>query len=105
LTEPDLSDLFARSISPRELVVSAADALIAIDRLETADVKVLGWEGWLEWSDGKHSHDSQAQGTVDLSPLSVAEAASFCRETIREAAEQWEESPRPNATRFYCLTF
>jgi len=105
LSEPDLRDLFARSISSRELVVSAGDALVAINRLERAGVKVLGWEGWLQYNDGKRGHDARAQGTVDLSNLSVSEAAELCRETIIKASEEWASSPRNDAVRFYCITY
>ena len=105
VSDPDLSDLFARSISKRELVVSAEDALAAIDRLERASVKVLGWEGWLRYHDGKRSHDLRAQGTSGLANLSVEEAAATCRETIIRAAEEWTRAPESDAIRFYCITY
>jgi hypothetical protein len=105
MSAPDLSDLFARSLSARELVLSAADAIVAIDRLERAGVKILGWEGWLQHADGSRGHDPRAQGTADLCCLSVGEAAEFCRRTILESAKERGASPEQTASRFYCITY
>lgn len=77
------------SISSEEIVLTEEAAIVAINYLETQDVRILGWEGWLRYPDGSIGHGNAPQGTVSLERLSVRRAAEICRSTIREAAVSW----------------
>ena len=91
--------LLARSLSPNELVLTPEDALEALDVLASLPGRVLGWEGWLEWPDGRRGHSAIHQGTVDLSGMAAAAAVIFARSTITAAAHQFEAQPDAPGTR------
>jgi hypothetical protein len=99
-----LKSLKARSASPRELVLTYEDALSALDELEQHGAKVLGWEGWLRYADGRVGHSSDHQGSADLSGLNPTAAYKFCRTTIRDAYEQFSVQPEGSATELlFCI--
>ena len=58
--------LARKSISDLEIVLPMPEALEAIDFLESKDVQILGWEGWVKSMDGRVGHGSAPQGTVSL---------------------------------------
>jgi len=78
-----------KSISEQEIVLPIAEAIEAIDILESLGYQVLGWEGWVKSKNGVIGHQNAPQGTISLEGLSVASAAQFCRETIKTEAAQW----------------
>ncbi len=99
------ADLAARSLSDREIVLAYADALAAIDRLASAGHRILAWEGWLRWPDGRVGHSGEHQGTADLSGMTASQAALFCRETIELAQAAWDRVPEvPGASLYFCIT-
>lgn len=99
------ADLTARSLSDREIVLTHTDALAAIGHLAQAGHRILAWEGWLRWPDGRVGHSGEHQGTTDLSGLTALQAAAFCRETISLAQAAWDRAPEvPRATLFFCIT-
>ena len=97
--------LASRSINDREIVLPLTEALAAIDHLEGAGRHLLGWEGWLLYPDGGVGHSARHQGTADLSMLTPAEAADFCRETIRLAAAEFEADAEPVGRKLiFCIS-
>lgn len=99
------AELAARSLSEREIVLAHADAMAAIDHLASAGRRILAWEGWLRWPDGRVGHSGEHQGTVDLSGMTASEAAAFCRETIALTQAAWDRAPEvPGATLYFCIT-
>ena len=100
-----LETIQERSASPRELVLAIVDAITALDLLERQGSHVLGWEGWLRYSDGHLGHSERYQGTTDLSALQSVAAFELCRRTMREAQEEFERSPERNARELlFCIT-
>ncbi|MDH2434607.1 hypothetical protein QCD60_18855 [Pokkaliibacter sp. MBI-7] len=78
-----------KSISEQEIVLPIAEAIEAIDILESQGYLVLGWEGWVKSKSGIIGHQNAPQGTISLEGLSVASAAQFCRESIKTEVTQW----------------
>ena len=100
-----LRQLQKRSASSVELVLAYADAMIALDTLESSGASVLGWEGWLRHSDGRLGHSAKHQGTVDLSGLSRSGVYTLCRTTIRDAHAAHLAAPEAlGADLLFCLT-
>ena len=96
--------LAAGSLHESEIVLSHADALAAIDHLARTGRRILGWEGWLRWPDGRVGHSARHQGTVGLSGLGGSEAAAFCCEAIALAQTEWDSSPEvPGASLYFCI--
>jgi hypothetical protein len=97
-------ELAARSISDEEIVLRQAEALRAIDILESKGVLILGWEGWVKTKLGDVGHGGP-QGTESLGALSVEEAAAFCRATIWEEAALWTvDNPGRTDELHFCIT-
>jgi hypothetical protein len=104
--DPKFAQLESRSLSDRELVLAFSDALQAIDLLEVADIQVAGWEGWIRLQDGRVGHSGLHQGTPSLARLSVADAASVSRRTIRLSQANWDEAPEvEGAGLYFCITY
>ena len=99
------ADFARRSLSDREIVLTYVDALAAIEHLSHAGRRILAWEGWLRWTDGRVGHSEKHQGTVCLSGMTASQAAAFCRETIALAQAEWDRAPAsPGATLYFCIT-
>ena len=93
------------SISQREIVLPMAEALEAVDLLESKGVQILGWEGWVKDAQGRVGHGSAPQGTGSLQYLSVHEAAQLCRTTIPADAAQWtQDDPGSTDALHFCIT-
>ena len=93
------------SISQQEIVLPMAEALEAIDLLESQGVLILGWEGWVKDTQGRVGHGSAPQGTESLQDLSAHEAAELCRATIPADAEQWaQDNPGSTDALYFCIT-
>ena len=93
------------SISQREIVLPLAEALEAIDLLESQHMQILGWEGWVKDTQGRVGHGSAPQGTGSLQDLSVHEAAQLCRATIPADAAQWaQDNPDSTDELHFCIT-
>ena len=102
LLPPRLRDL---SISRSEIVLPMAEALEALDLLESQGEQILGWEGWVKDTEGRVGHGSAPQGTVSLHELSVHEAAQLCRETIPRGALEWaQDNPGTTDALHFCIT-
>ncbi len=98
-------ELAVRSVSQTEIVLSAQDALQAIDHLEKAGHHVVGWEGWIRDSVGRVGHGNAPQGTRDLTHLSPSAAADFCRLSISKEAEAWKVVHSDSEYElFFCIT-
>ncbi|KQT35997.1 MULTISPECIES: hypothetical protein [unclassified Methylophilus] len=94
-----------KSISEQEIVLPTAEAIEAIDILESQGYLVLGWEGWVKSSNGVIGHQNAPQGTISLEGLSVASAAQLCRETIQKEAAQWLTSNQGSKDELHiCIT-
>ena len=101
----DLENIKKRSASPNETVLTYADAMVLLSIYEKTDVKVLGWEGWIKYPDGRLGHSSNHQGTVCLSSLSKVSALTLIRSTIIESYREWLEDPEvQNAELLFCIT-
>jgi hypothetical protein len=93
------------SISSCEIVLPMAEALEAIDLLESQGLQILGWEGWVRDSQGRVGHGSAPQGTGSLQDLSAQEAAQLCRATIPAGAAQWvQDNPGSTDALHFCIT-
>jgi len=93
------------SISRREIVLPLEAAIAAIDYCADNQIQILGWEGWIQSSDGRVGHGNAPQGTTSLAHLSIRDAAHFCRRTIREAALEWTEANPGTTDRLhFCIT-
>ena len=68
-----------------------ADALEAVDYLESQSALILGWEGWVKTADGRVGHGSAGYLSTFTSHLSVAEAAADARKTMHAGALDWQE--------------
>lgn len=98
-------DLAAQSASPTEIVLPFTAALEALDALAKADVRVLGWEGWVRMADGSVGHQDTPQGTGDLSDLPFENAVSVCRDTIHAAEREWKlSSSESRAELLFCIS-
>jgi GNAT superfamily N-acetyltransferase len=104
-TKPSgLEEIRKRSASERELVVDHADAIEVLCLCEEHSIPVLGWEGWLEYGDGRLGHSQQHQGTADLSELPRNSALELCRTTIERSHAEWRQKPEDaNARLLFCI--
>jgi hypothetical protein len=94
-----------QSISTREIVLPLEAALEALEILEHQDVQIVGWEGWVKCADGRVGHGSAPHGTLNLSHMSVSDAAEFCRSTMRRDAIQWaSDNPGTTDELHFCIT-
>lgn len=60
------------SASATELVLPLIQALEAVEFFERSGSTVLGWEGWLRYSDGRLGHSSKHQGTALHHPATTS---------------------------------
>jgi hypothetical protein len=98
-------ELALQSISRQEIVLPLDAAIAAIDYCANHQIQILGWEGWIQSSDGRVGHGNAPQGTTSLEHLTIAEAADFCRRTITAAATAWSESCAGTMDRLhFCVT-
>jgi hypothetical protein len=101
-----LQQLQERSASPSELVLTCDDALEALTLLERGGARMLGWEGWLRYDDGRVGHSAQYQGTVDLSMVPAEQSYALCRTTITDAHAAYRLRPeRLDAELLFCITY
>jgi hypothetical protein len=100
-----LQQLQEHSASATELVLSHDDALRALDLLERAGARVVGWGGWLRRADGRLGHSASFQGTADLSHVPSQHSFSLCRKTISEAYDAHKRRPElPGSDLLFCIT-
>jgi hypothetical protein len=98
-------ELLCRSESDDEIVVEFADAIDLLDIFEERSIEVLGWEGWIKYSDGAFGHSQQHQGTGDLSSMPQTAAIALVKSTIIKANSEWQEKPEAsNARLLFCIT-
>ena len=98
-------ELAARSASRWEIVLRYEDALGALEHLGTRGVRVLGWEGWLVYSDGRTGHSTRFQGTTDLGALAPEKAIEVCRATMAGAHIMSSANPEaPDAELQFCIS-
>lgn len=80
-------------------------AIEAVAYCTLNQIHILGWEGWIQTQDGRVGHGNAPHGTVSLEGLSIADAAEFCRNTIRAAAQEWSENqPKTTDRLHFCIT-
>lgn len=98
-------EIARQSISRSEIVLPLAAAIAAVDYFACNRIRILGWEGWIQSSNGQVGHGNAPQGTTSLEHLSIRDAADFCRQTIREAAVEWSNGfPGTTDRLHFCLT-
>ncbi len=98
-------EIARRSISRREIVLPLDAAIAAVDWCAINQIHILGWEGWIQYADGRVGHGNAPQGTTSLEGLSVPDAADFCRRTIRVAALEWSKTyPEAMDRLHFCIT-
>ena len=98
------SDLAARSLSAREIVLTLADAERAIEHFGETGQRLEGWEGWVKFADGSRTHSLRHPGSFVL-PIDATRAAAVTLESIRKAQAAWDRSPEyPGAALYFCLT-
>ncbi len=98
-------DIKSRSESKSEIVVCYMDAMELLYIFEQKSTQVLGWEGWLKYSNGTLGHSQKYQGTADLSSMSNASAIAFVKISIMQAFTEWNEQPEvSNAALLFCIT-
>jgi hypothetical protein len=96
-------ELLSHSLSDCEIVLPYPDVVATIHRLPEFGLRLLGWEGWLHYPDGRHGHSARHQGIVDLSDVSPAEAAELCIRTIEEAHADAMRQPEAGDL-YFCVT-
>lgn len=99
------SDLSQKSISNREVVLPLADALHAIDILESAGFHILGWEGWVKCADGRVWHGSAGKySSASLHEYTPQESARVTRRGVTEDAASWEiENAGTTDALYFCI--
>ena len=98
-------ELALQSASPNEIVLPFEAAIEAIDRLDAAHYRLLGWEGWIRTAEGHVGHGDAPPGTGDLTTFSPREASRISQDTIREANTRWSGSRmHPGAELLFCIT-
>ena len=96
-------ELLSHSISENEIVLPYPDVIASIHRLPEFGLRLLGWEGWLRYSDGRHGHSARHQGTVDLSEIPAQEAAELCILAIEQAHAEATREPEEGEL-YFCIT-
>ena len=96
-------ELLSNSLSDNEIVLPHPDVIATIHRLPQFGLRLLGWQGWLRYPDGRVGHSARQQGTVDLSDISPVEAAEFCIRTIEEAYAEAARHPELGEL-YFCIT-
>ncbi len=106
------NDLRSLSISEQEVVLPFDASIKAIEHWRAQGIAMLGWEGWIQYPDGRTGHSVNFQGTISIERRAdeswaayVQRSADFCITTIKEAHEEWSRQPEVvGATLYYCLT-
>lgn len=102
-----------QSLSQREIVLPYQEALTALELLISARWALLGWEGWVTYSDGSHAHaPGGTTGTTSIEREAseawedyVQRSAQFCAETMRAEQQRWDADPTcRHLTLHFCLT-
>ncbi|HZI40927.1 MAG TPA: hypothetical protein VFD67_04470 [Gemmatimonadaceae bacterium] len=97
------SEVTARSLSTRELILTLADAERAIEQIGKAGRRLEAWEGWVKFTDGSRTHSLRHPGSFVL-PIDGARAAAVTLESIRKAQSVWDRAPEyPGAALYFCL--
>jgi hypothetical protein len=96
-------ELLSHSLSDREIVLPYPDVISTIHRLPRFGLRLLGWEGWLRYADGRIGHSAHQQGTLDLCAMSPIEASEFCIRTIEQAHAEAVRDPEPGEL-YFCIT-
>lgn len=98
-------ELAQHSLSDREIVLPYSEAIEAIDHLSGIGYRLLGWEGWLRYADGSRGHSGRHQGTEGVERMDVAEAADYCKLTIKDSHEIWQKDPcYRGADLYFCIS-
>lgn len=96
-------ELLSRSLSHRELVLPYPDVIATVHRLPEFGLRLLGWEGWLRYPDGRWGHSARHQGAVDLSDIPTQEAMELCILTIEQAYAETKREPEAGEL-YFCVT-
>ena len=84
-------DIKKRSASKSELVVNYRDAMELLYIFEGEGTQILGWEGWIKFSDGRLGHSPKYQGIADLATLDLKAAIALVKSTIMQSYNEWNE--------------
>ncbi|MBW4463801.1 MAG: hypothetical protein KME47_26695 [Nodosilinea sp. WJT8-NPBG4] len=95
-------ELLSRSLSDREIVLPYPDVIATIHRLPEFGLRLLGWEGWLRYPDGRWGHSARHQGTVDLSDIPAQEAMELCIRTLEQAHAEAKREPEVGEL-YFCV--
>ena len=97
-------ELAARSLSKHDVVMRHDDALVALDHLERAGLRVESWEGWVRLADGTRTKSLMHQGSFAL-PLDAAASVTVARDMIANAQRRWDRAPEyPGGELYFKLT-
>ncbi len=100
-----LDDIESRSYSNREMVIEYIDAMELLYIYEQNNIKVLGWEGWIKYSNGSLGCSQKYMGTSDLSDMPNLSAVSLIKSTIMQAHTEWELIPEfEDSILLFCIT-
>ena len=101
----DLENIKNKSYSRDEIVLEYDDAIKLLNYCELSNIKILGWEGWIKYSDGSIGHSQKYQGTNDLFDINISDAIALSKNTINLAHSEWKTKPEiENATLLFCFT-
>ena len=93
--------IWSRSLSSRELVLSLEDAIEAITVASRRGVTLLGWECWLKMTDGRTTHSMKQMGSSG-----EIRSLDMVIEQMKMAAKEHLDFPEVLGSRlFFCLTF
>ncbi len=107
------TELREKSLSDREIVLPYQEALQALDVLVEAKWALLGWEGWVQYADGRRGPAAPIViGTTAIGQepeedweTYVQRSSDFCRETIETEQKLWDTDPKHTSVKLYfCLT-
>lgn len=96
-------ELLTHSLSAHEIVLPYPDVIGIIHQPPRFGLRLLGWEGWLRYPDGRVGHSARHQGTNDLSEVSPAEAAELCVRSIEQAHADATRQPEAGEL-YFCVT-
>jgi hypothetical protein len=97
-------ELAARSLSKQDVVMRHDDAVVALDHLGRAGLRIESWEGWVRLADGTRTKSLMHQGSFAL-PLDGPASIDAAREMIEQAQRRWDRSPEyPGGELYFKLT-
>ena len=93
-----------RSASEQKLIVGYTDAMELLDICKNDSTQVIGWEGWLNYDDGRLLRSKKYQGSCEHSPMPSLSVIALTRSILMQAHTEWYEKPEvENADLLFCI--